>query len=134
MAIHGDIGKRPQLTVSTIPQGVTGLFETSFSVSAGTNFTVAMITTPQDDRLSLWNFLFSVYVDTDAYTHILPAGASLTAAQKKIRVTHWLDWADSSDIDNERSHRFLFENYDTSSHTLYFKYKAYTFAAITQGA
>jgi hypothetical protein len=122
---------RTKVAVSSVPAGVNEILAATVSVPAGTIITISVTTTPESDDLSLWDFLFSFYIDVDAYTNIFSGGSALTAAQRKFRLSQWVDWADSSDRTNTRCHKIRMENYDVSDHTLYLKYKAYTFSTVT---
>ena len=125
-----DASVRPILTIQSVPEGINDVTTGSTTIAAGSAASFIATTYPSASRLSLWNFLFSIYVDTNDDHYVFPNGASLTSAQRNLRITQWLDWADSSDIDNVRVHKIRLENTDSSSHTYYLYYKGYTFSSV----
>ncbi len=119
--------KRP-VTVSPIP--TFGTAGATVTVGANSVFIIQINNQPDSGILSIWNFLYSVYIDTNDAAHSWPLGASLGAGlQSKIVITDHLDWGDSSDLLNTRNQKIYIQNTDTASHTCYLYYKAYTFAA-----
>lgn len=90
---------------------------------------------PANQTLTLWNFSSTLYVDPtinpvsglpDAAHQIgASSGSTLTTAQKSCTFDPWLDWADSSDTTNARSHKARVVNLDASSHTYYVVIRAY---------
>jgi len=125
-----DITSKVNLTVATIPAAENQYTASSQSVSAGGKGGFIITTTPTDENLGLWNFLFSVYCDVEDAAHILPNGSSLTTAQKNCDVEIYTDWARSGDALNRRANIIKINNNDSSSHTYYLAMKAYTLATI----
>lgn len=125
-----DAGIRPILTIQSVPEGINDVLTGNTTIGAGAAITFVITIFPSGSRLSLWNHLFSVAIDTNDSDHIFPAGASLSADQRKLRISQWIDWADSSDVSNIRVHKIRLENFDASSHTYYLYYKAYTFSSV----
>lgn len=93
------------------------------SPGLGANFTITV--TPGSPILTLWNYLFTIYVDVLDSAHEFPNGASLTADQRKLTIMNWIDWANSSDITNIRVFKIRVRNDDSSSHDYYIKFKIY---------
>lgn len=127
-----DYGVRPIITVQPIPQGLDWV-EASFTLAAGAFATVNILTVPPagviSQRLTLWDFLYSVRIDVNNNDHRFSNGASLTAAQRNLRMFGWVDFIESSDRQNIRTVKIRFENFDSSSHDYYLLFKGYTFAA-----
>lgn len=117
-------------SVATIPLGRDWL-EIELPILAGQYLTLAVTTIPDNDLLSLWEFYFSVYVDTNDIDHIFSSGAALTAGQRKLSIEQWKDFAESSDVLGRRCHKIRFQNFDSVDHTLFVLYKAYTFSSVT---
>lgn len=124
-----DSGERPLLIVQSIPIGLNSWLEGNAVVTSGGTLTFNVTVFTGNSRLSLWNQLFSLRVDTNDNDHLFPAGTSLTSEQRSIRISQWIDFAESSDISNIRVHKIRIENFGASSHTIYLLYKAYTFAS-----
>lgn len=101
----------------------------SLTIAAGGAATFNITAIPGSQTLTLWNFLWTMYIDGLADANQWPsntAGTStLSAAQRSIRAFAWIDWADSSDSTNVRVHKIRVENPDTASHTVTIKLKAY---------
>lgn len=131
---------RQKIGVTSVPKGVNDVVSGSITIAANTTRTFIVTITPADQNLNLWNFLFSVVVDDISrdsdgnYNYIFPEGPLLSDAQRNMRIIHWIDWAKSSDLTNIRVHKIRIENDDSSSHTYYLYYKAYTFATNTGSA
>lgn len=124
-----DSGVRPLLVVQSVPVGLYGWTEGSASVPAGSRVIFTVTTYPGDSRLSLWDQLFSVRVDTNDNDHLWPGGASLTSDQRQLSIDNWIDFASSSDISNVRVHKIIITNSGVADKTVYLLYKAYTFAS-----
>lgn len=76
---------------------------------------------PAINRISLLDPLISVMVDTYDAAHGYPYGASLTAAQKNVRVSWWCDYNNSnvSETDGQRYVIIQLTNTDSASHNYY---------------
>lgn len=127
--------QRPILGVSSIPFGPDAATAV-LTVAAGTMGTFIIRTIPDSDRLSLWNYLESIVVDSFAldsngdFGYEYPVGTLLTNAQLKMSVSVWDSWALSSDLTNLRVKFITVQNNDTVSHTYYVLFKAYTFSSV----
>jgi hypothetical protein len=115
--IGGDI-----LRVEGVPAAYALAFTT---IPAGTAITFTFQVIPYQQTLTLWNFAFDVYVDTNDVAHQFPNGASLTSAQRSLRLYNWLSWGDSSDATNMRVFKVRVENTDASDHVYYVRIRAY---------
>jgi hypothetical protein len=124
-----DSGERPILTVQSIPLGLFDYASGNASAAAGTALNFTVTTYPADERLSLWDQLFSIRVDVNDDAHLWPSGASLTNGQRTLRLTNWTDFITSSDTQNIRAYKIRIENSDVDTHTYYVLFKAYTFAS-----
>lgn len=124
-----DSGERPILTVQSIPVGLFDWAEGNATVAAGNGVNFAITTFPDDERLSLWDQLFSIRIDVNDDDHLYPSGASLTSEQRSLRMENWVDFASSSDTQNIRVHKVRIVNGGADSHTYYVLFKAYTFAS-----
>lgn len=117
--------KRPS-SVSTVPTGEAQRTTASTTVPAGKTRTFVVTTFPESDRLSLWNFLWNIYIDTDDPNYDIFGGGALTdAILGSVIVADNLNWGDSSDRDNRRVQKIKVINNDSVDHVAYLKYKAY---------
>ncbi len=77
------------------------------------------------DMITLWTLLFSVRVDVDDIDHNWPNGASLTSAQRKLRVNYFSNMDDIEHLSDDKAQSNLtivLQNRDSSSHTYYVSY------------
>lgn len=134
--VANDITNRKPLGISSVPAGIDPVLEGNATVLAGNKVSFIVTTTPDSPVLSLWNFLYSIVIDSlvvdssELYEYLYPNGSGWTqssAAYKNTRITDRVDWASSSDTTNKRNHVITIENNDSSSHIYYLFYKAYTF-------
>lgn len=116
--IGGDV-----LRVEPVPFGSYILGSTS--IGAGSGITFNLTITPVLETLTLWNFLFDVYVDTNDPAYQYPAGTSLSVGQRNMRHEAWISFGDSSDLTNVRVFKIRVTNLDTVSHTYYVRVRAY---------
>jgi hypothetical protein len=130
--------KTPQKVGADVVQ-VQGLPNGSYlhggplTLTSGLTRTFIVTVIPGSQVLTLWNYLFTVTVDVDdPVEYAFPAGPSLSAAQRNLRVYHWIDWAASSDVTNTRVVYVRIENFDVSSHDVYLYFRFY--APINTGA
>lgn len=127
-----DVNPKRITTVGSVPKGtqpVGGASSPSVPANSSYNFQVTFI--PQNQLLSIWNFLWSVYVDTNNSTYNWPTGANLSAAQSgNIQISDHIDWATSDDQLNTRIVLIRIVNNDSSPHTFYLKIKGYTAAEV----
>lgn len=116
------------LAISTVPAGGPGnTTQGSITVTPGTSGTFAVTTYPDSNSLSLWNFLWSCFVDVDSGDHNYPNGILLPPALlPKLFIFAHYDWATSSDLTNIRTEYIMIINNDMVPHTVYLNYKAYT--------
>lgn len=124
-----DKGNDNFIRTGAIPS--SGVTATSSSVGTGSLLTFTITTTPARPSLSVWNFLITIRVDTDDAAHEWPSGASLSAAQLSLRMSQFIDWANSNDTRNIRKHKIVIENFSGGNRTYYLKFKAYTLAYVT---
>jgi hypothetical protein len=143
-----DIKKYHYVGTSSIPASPVDTFSLFITLPAGLNANFNITTTPLEQRLSIWNFTFTVCIDslnTDSegffqyqfpnnQTAGHPSTSLLSNAQQSCRITNWTDWATSSDIDNIRNNFIRLENLDSGSHDYYLFFKAYTSATTAQGS
>jgi len=122
--------KRDIIDIGSIPAGQDST-QTSFVLTAGQTATVVFTTIPDDERLGLWEFYFSIKIDVNDDDHLFSEGASLTAGQRDLEIYQWKDFSRSSDIQNIRVQKIRLKNNDSSPHTYYMDYKAYTLSAVT---
>lgn len=109
--------------LTTIASGLVTSGPVTTAAGLGANFNITV--TPGSPILTLWNYLFTVYVDVLDAAHEFPNGASLTADQRKLTIMNWIDWANSSDITNIRLFKIRVRNDDSVSHDYYIKFKIY---------
>jgi hypothetical protein len=78
---------------------------------------------PAINRHTLFDFLFSVYVDSSANTNVYPNGSALTSAQRNVDIKWWADYAGSGLASNNGQRLFFMElkNTDSSTHDYYIK-------------
>lgn len=127
---RGDPAIRIPIGAVSYPATPNDVATTVSVVPANDARTITVTVTPPDKRLGIWNFLHSIFVDTDNIDYIFSSGVSLTAAQRKLVIQAWVDWALSSDQNNIRVYRVRIQNEDSSDHTCYFYVKSYTFATV----
>lgn len=121
---------RQQIAIQSLPLSPTDWLEvTSPSIPAGADLVIGITTTPENKVLSLWNFLFSIRVDTNTDEFLFPNGAGLSAEQENMKVQQWVDYAGSSDEINQRLHYVIISNNGANAHVYHFLYKSYSFAA-----
>ena len=135
-----EIGKRigklervKQLVGADIVQIVSSPEQTantgSLAAAAVTDLTFTI--TPTDEVVTLWDFLFSVYIDTDDDAdYLYPNGGSLSAGQMDFDLQWSVDYTLSSDTTGERIAKVVIKNNDASAHTYYVHAK---FHGIKQG-
>jgi hypothetical protein len=96
------------------------------SVSAGATAVITITISPAAALLTLWNLLFSIYVDTDNDANYLyPSGGSLTAGQKNFTLQVIWDYAGSNDSTGSRVVKIVIKNGDSGAHTYYVRSKYY---------
>lgn len=136
-----DINPKPVLTVASIPSGTNQVTGANITISAGSYGVFKISTIPDSDRLGLFNFFPSFYIDALDNDHLWPNtsavdgyGGSLTSVvMTNIFISFVPDWARSSDTTNRRVSLATIINTDSSSHVIYLYFKSYTFSAITGG-
>lgn len=111
------------LLVEGVPSG--GAASGSATVTAGGLLSFTVTVTPLNQTLTVWNFAYTLLVDTNSAGYEYRYGSSLSAAQRKLRVQSRIDWASSSDATNVRVYIVEIENYDTSDHDIYLYIRAY---------
>lgn len=116
------------LAVIGIPESPLPLSVGPITIAAGSSLTLNVTNIPVADRLTLWNFAFTILVDSeDDFDYQWPAGSALSLNARELFVFDWLDWADSSDTTNTRVYKIRIRNSDPSgtTHDYYVKFKAY---------
>lgn len=112
------------LQVAPLPTS-GALFAGPVTVASGSSVTFTVTFTPDSQTLTIWNVLFSLYVDADATANLFPSGSALTSAQRNLRVAGWFDWSSSSDSTNMRAYKIHVRNEDAASHDYYIRIRAY---------
>ncbi len=80
---------------------------------------------PNSPILTIWNFETTVFVDNASTAgYQFPGGTSLSAGQKKMRMSVWLDWYNTDDIGGSRNTKIVIENTDTVAHDYYVSFNA----------
>lgn len=96
------------------------------SLTAGQEVYFTVTITPEVERVTLYDLAMSLYVDTDNNSaYLWSSGSSLTSGQKKVKLTHHLDWASSSDTTGVRKYMIALKNEDSGSHNYYLHIKTY---------
>jgi len=129
----GKLERVKQLIGADIVQIVSSTEQTANtgSLAAGAVTDLTFTITPTDEIVSLWDFLLSVYVDTDDNANYLyPSGGSLSAGQMNFDLQWGIDYTLSSDTTGERIAKVVIKNNDGSAHTYYVHAK---FHGIKQG-
>lgn len=135
-----DITSRQTIGLVTVPALPAQYIFGQTTINANSTKSFIVTTTPQSTLLQLWNFLFSIAIDapssaqilnTDAngnLLYVLPSGTALTSGMLAVTVDDWTDWARSNDNTNTRVNIVRIHNQDSSQHTYYLMFKAYTFS------
>lgn len=124
--------------IDSIPIGAVGVASGVFTIPANGWGYIYVTTTPSDQRLTLWDFNWSLYIDVDRNDNYeWPVGSSISSAVPstsdlayKISVSHHTSWGRSYDATNVRVNIFKYINTDGSSHTGYFYFKSYKQAGV----
>lgn len=126
---------RQKIAVASMPAGPNIVLSASFTIAPNSVHTLISTVTPGYSNLSLFDFMYSSYIDTAAAAYLFPNGSSLTPGQYNgiTVIDSHVEWRSSSDITNTRVYKVSFRNTDTVAHTIYFYLKAYTFASVTGG-
>lgn len=96
------------------------------SVAAGGVGYVTFTVTPSDGIVTLWDFIHSIYVDTDNDSNYLyPTGASLSSGDLDLNSSWSIDLENSNDSNGVREAVVAIVNDDSSSHTYYIHAKFY---------
>lgn len=136
-----DISLRRPIAIGTIPSGSgPDTIQANTTIAAGGTATF-VITTQNNTALTLWDRLFTLVVDSLAndangnYGYQYPVGTLIPSGSPiyQMFTEQWVDWALSFDKTNTRVHFIRIHNTDTSPHTFYLFYKAYT-QAVTPGS
>jgi len=105
-----------QVTSSNISSAASG------SVSAGGKVIYTITLTPSAQILTIWDLLFSIFIDEDFDTdYLYPNGSSLSAGDKNLDLQFSVDWALSDDSVGKRIAIITIVNNDSSPHE-YFLY------------
>lgn len=138
-----DIKRYNTPAVSSVPGGQADVLSTGgYIVPSGFNLDFIVTTIPSSQSLSIWNFLFSLVIDslqTDSdgyYQYLFPDNINsfhastslLSSAQGKLTLQQWTDWSTSNDTNNVRNNIIRVTNNDSASHTYYLFFKGYTIA------
>lgn len=123
--------------VSSVPLGLGYSRTTGITVGANNYIAIEVTTNPDSDRLSIWNWIYSVMIDTDSVNNEWPngsvvnTGAGATDLAYLMDVSDHISYAQSNDRTNVRVHLIRIKNNDGSPHDIIFYYKAFTQAAVT---
>jgi len=128
----GNVKTRKIIEVTAVPEGQDWV-EFSVNFVAGQQGTITISASPLSELLGIWEFYFSVRVDTNDGDHLFPEGADLNSGQRDLEIYQWEDLATSDDITGKRSHKIRLVNNDSSPHTYYILYKFYTLSAVAGG-
>ncbi len=110
--------------VQIVTSGLTTA--SSGSVASGSRAVFTITVTPSNQKLTLWDILFSIYVDTNSNSaYLYPSGASLSAGQKNLDLQWAVDYSLSSDATGQRVAKITVVNNDSSAHTYYLHQKFY---------
>lgn len=150
-----DITIRSNIGLIRIHQQLQNAAATSVSLTAGQSLALRVTTTPGQPNIAIWTtkMTFAVDVagglshmfDTDGagnYLYVLGTDSSLsidneylTTGQQNVNIDHWYDWAQGGgDITNNLLEIIILRNNDSSSHTYYMAYKAFTLSAVGSGS
>lgn len=124
--------------IDSIPIGVGVSSSGVFTIKANNWGYIYVTTTPSDQRLTLWDFNWSLYIDVDRNDdYEWPNGNALSSSSKstsdlayKINVSHHTSWGRSYDATNVRVNVFKYVSTDGSDHNGYFYFKAYKQAGV----
>lgn len=123
-----------RIPIAGVPANVNSSFSASASVPTSTIQSFTITVTAGMRYLSMWNYALTVRVGTDDDDHVWPTGSALTASQRTLDVFNYQDWAASNDTTNKPVFRLHIRNFSGDTHTIYIKFKTYTFAYITGSA
>jgi hypothetical protein len=127
-----DPTERKNIPVTTVPISPAVVTGANVTILAGGTITFVISTIPDVRRLGLWNFKWTIRIDTDAYAYRFRDGESLTSNQRKLRiVTDHDDYDDSDDLNGIVVRKITLENFDVADHTYYMRFKGYTLASLT---
>lgn len=137
--IRNDNKIRQIQAIASVPLGLNYVRVTGslVNVAASSFRSIAVTTTPDSDRLSIWNWLYTVMIDGDDVDHVWPSGSAINTGAGATDLAYLVDVADhidffrSNDRSNIRTHLIRIKNNDTNPHTITFYYKAYTQAGVT---
>ena len=127
-----DLGQRSKIIVATIPDKTFYAYSATLTLAAGGAGGVSFLLTPDDNRRTLWTGLRSIYVDGLTAADHFADGANMTGGKLSLRVTaEGFDLTSSSEVSGKKVWGARLENYDSSSHTYTYFFKAYTLAGVT---
>lgn len=126
----GDTNIIQRLPTSGIPLDTSDYSYISYTVAASSINTLTITTDTTVKELSLFNWAFTMFVESDSTDYIWPTGAALTSTTRSLRVYHYQDWYTSNDKTNKKVYKYHVENYSGSTRTIFLYFKAYTYAYI----
>jgi hypothetical protein len=88
-------------------------------VHAGSSEAVNITFTPTSTLLTLWNFLWTPYVDTYSSGYAFPYGGALSNGQLQSRIEGRQDFYAFNRTINQQMYSIRIENYDTVDHSYY---------------
>lgn len=128
--LRNDASANDYIRIGKVPYDGS-IYESNTSLASTGRATWRIYCHPTRPQTTLWDDLISIRVDTDTSAYDWPVGASLSASQKQLRVYRYNDLYDSDDATNVRNTRIVVDNYSPDTHTIYLKFRAYTFAYST---
>lgn len=126
----GDTNIIKRLPTSGIPLDTSDYSFINYTIAASSINTLTITTDTQVKELSLFNWAFTLFSESDSTDYIWPTGAGLTSTTRSLRVYQYQDWYSSSDLTNRKVYKFHVENYSASTRTIFLYFKAYTYAYI----
>lgn len=97
-----------------------------FTIAAGARGTFNVDFNPSASTLTLWNMLWSLYVDAYASANRFPNGASITTEMlNACDLVSWIDYEQSDNVTNKRRFKLYIHNNGASSHDYYLVVQAF---------
>lgn len=127
----GDTSVIKRLPVSGIPLNTNEYSYVAVVLPASSTMTLTITTDTVVKELSLFNWAFTTFVDTDGnIDYIYPTGDALTSSQRTFVIMGWQDWYYSDSTTNRKVYKYIAYNNNAVAKTLYIYFKAFTFAYI----
>lgn len=104
-----------------------------FSFMPSTVQPINVMWTPDNQELTLWQPLVTLWVDPPAFdpggfpdgAYVWPDGGALDSGQSSLNMFSWWDYFGSNDTTNQRYYKTMVYNYDSSDHVIYLAEKVY---------